>query len=74
MPLQREVRRRKQRSGAVVERGCGTECAEWGREKRAEVGAVDCASVSGESEVWSVQDCQDVLCFGGVGAVAGEDC
>lgn len=38
-----------------------------------QVGAEDCASVRGEFDACFVQDCEEVLCYGDVGAAAGDD-
>lgn len=44
-----------------------------GRRKEVEVGAGDCASVTGEFRACPVQACEDVLCFEEVSPVAEDD-
>lgn len=44
-----------------------------GTAREVEVGGGDCASVTGELQGGTVQDCEDLLCFRSIGAVAERD-
>lgn len=68
-----DVRRAKERSGAVVQRESGARCGEGGETMGMEVGAGDCASLAEECSSCSVQDCENIFCFREACAVAGDD-